>query len=196
MAVDEEGRLFSLGTGGPWLHGDTVRDGLLALTEGLRPVRLRGREWRWPLRTEPADLAAGVRAALVAVYVLHTHGLFDARVVHLRATTLREIGVTVLDRAFPLRPGSLGENERPLAEAMEKELSAHVQTPASCELLLSLPVPERTALPPGSLDCAVTLGGTNGFALTLAAGLGASIGRPAAALEAAVTAFDAWAAGL
>ncbi|MFE7512541.1 hypothetical protein ACFU8I_15200 [Streptomyces sp. NPDC057540] len=71
-----------------------------------------------------------------------------------------------------------------------------MQTPASCELLLSLPVPERTTLLPGSLDCAVTLGGTNGFALTLAAGLGASIGRPAAALEAAVTAFGAWAAGL
>ncbi|SEC13966.1 SUKH-3 domain-containing protein [Streptomyces sp. TLI_105] len=37
MAVDEEGRLFSLGAGGAWLHGETVRDGLLALTEGLRP---------------------------------------------------------------------------------------------------------------------------------------------------------------
>ncbi|MEU7295908.1 SUKH-3 domain-containing protein [Streptomyces exfoliatus] len=48
MAVDEEGRLFSLGPGGAWLLGETVRDGLLALTEGLRPVRLRGREWQWP----------------------------------------------------------------------------------------------------------------------------------------------------
>ncbi|MFE5588963.1 hypothetical protein [Streptomyces sp. NPDC056549] len=59
-----------------------------------------------------------------------------------------------------------------------------------------MPAPPRTAPPPASLDCAVTLGGTNGFALTLAAGPGASIGRPATALGACVTAFDARAAAL
>ncbi|MFE5908805.1 SUKH-3 domain-containing protein [Streptomyces wedmorensis] len=196
MAVDEEGRLFSLGTGGAWLHGETVRDGLLALTEGLRPVRLRGREWQWPLRAEPADLAAGVRAALVAVYVLHTHGVFDARTLRLRATTLRGIGVTVLDQDFPLRRGSLEDNAPSLVEAMEAELSALALTPASCELLLTVPAPPRTAAPTAGVDCAVTLGGPNGFALTLAAGPGASIGRPAAALDACVAAFDAWAATL
>ncbi|WP_017236898.1 SUKH-3 domain-containing protein [Streptomyces sp. SS] len=197
MAVDEEGRLFSLGAGGAWFHGETVRDGLLALTEGLRPVRLRGREWQWPLRAEPADLAAGVRAALVAVYVLHTHGVFDARTLRLRATTLRGIGVTVLDQDFPLRRGSLEDNAPSLVEAMEAELSALARTtPASCELLLTVPAPPRTAAPAAGVDCAVTLGGPNGFALTLAAGPGASIGRPAAALDACVAAFDAWAATL
>ncbi|MEU4065548.1 SUKH-3 domain-containing protein [Streptomyces wedmorensis] len=196
MAVDEEGRLFSLGTGGAWLHGETVRDGLLALTEGLRPVRLRGREWRWPLRAEPADLAAGVRAALVAVYVLHTHGVFDARTLRLRATTLRGIGVTVLDQDFPLRRGSLEDNAPSLVEAMEAELSALALTPASCELLLTVPAPPRTTAPTAGVDCAVTLGGPNGFALTLAAGPGASIGRPAATLDACAAAFDAWAAAL
>ncbi|MFJ5080162.1 SUKH-3 domain-containing protein [Streptomyces sp. NPDC088553] len=142
MAVDEEGRLFSLGAGGTWLHGETVREGLLALTEGLRPVRLRGREWQWLLRTEPADLAAGVRAALVAVYVLHTHGVFDARTLRLRATTLRGSGVTVLEQDFRLRPGSLEDNAPSLVAAMEAELSGPAQTSASCELLL---VGARTA---------------------------------------------------
>ncbi|WP_395364935.1 SUKH-3 domain-containing protein [Streptomyces sp. YH02] len=196
MAVDEEGRLFSLGAGGAWLHGETVRGGLLALTEGLRPVRLRGREWQWPLRTEPADLAAGVRAALVAVYVLHTHGVFDARTLRLRATTLRGIGVTVLEQDFRLRPGSLEDNAPSLVAAMEAELSGLAQTSASCELLLSVPAPRGTAAPLADLACAVALGGPSGFALTLAAGPGASVGRPATALEACVTAFDTWSATL
>ncbi|MFF8381403.1 SUKH-3 domain-containing protein [Streptomyces sp. NPDC015661] len=196
MAVDEEGRLFSLGTGGAWLHGETVRDGLLALTEGLRPVRLRGREWQWPLRAAPADLAAGVRAALVAVYVLHTHGVFDARTIRLRATTLRGIGVTVLDQGFPLRTGSLEDNAPALVEVMDAALSALTRTAASCELSLSVPAPSRTPAPLAGLDCSVTIGGQAGFVLTLATGPGASIGRPSTVVDASVAAFDAWAATL
>ncbi|MFD4322061.1 SUKH-3 domain-containing protein [Streptomyces sp. NPDC058548] len=196
MAVDEEGRLFTLGAGGAWLLGETVHDGLLALTEGRRPVRLRGREWRWPLRTapgEPTDLAAGVRAALVAVYVLHTHGAFDARTLHVRATTLRGIGVTVLDQDFPLRPGALEESESPLVEAIEAELSALSPAASSCELLLSVPAPHDTAAPLSGLDCRVALGGSDGFALTLSTGQGASIGGASRVVDACVSAFDAWA---
>ncbi|MEU2231005.1 SUKH-3 domain-containing protein [Streptomyces vietnamensis] len=196
MAVDEEGRLFSLGAGGAWLHGETVRDGLLALTEGLRPVRLRGRERRWPLRAEPADLAAGVRAALVAVYVLHTHGVFDARALRLRVTTLRGIGVSVLDQEFPLIPGSLEDNAPALVRAMEAELSALAQPAASCELRLSVLAPPRAPAPLAGIDCGVTLGGPTGFALTLATGPGASVGRPATAVDASAAAFDAWTATL
>ncbi len=194
MAVDEEGRLFSFGPGGAWLLGETVRDGLLALTEGLRPVRVRGREWQWPLRAAPVDLAAGVRAALVAVYVLHTHGVFGARALRLRATTLRGIGVTVLDRVFPLSPGSLEDSAPALVAAMETDLSALSQTAASCELQLSVPAPADTGAPLGDLDCRVTLGGPDGFALTLSTGPGASIGHPSTLVDACVSAFDAWAA--
>ncbi|WP_426405338.1 SUKH-3 domain-containing protein [Streptomyces sp. R-07] len=57
MAVDEEGRLLSLGAGGAWFHGETVRDGLLAMTEGLRPVRLR-------LRPDPVGGAREPRSAV------------------------------------------------------------------------------------------------------------------------------------
>ncbi|MFF9065997.1 SUKH-3 domain-containing protein [Streptomyces sp. NPDC014891] len=196
LAVDEEGRLFSLGAGGAWLHGGTVREGLLALAEGVRPVRLRVREWQWPLRAEPADLAAGVRAALVAVYVLHTHGVFGARTLRLRATTLRGIGVTVLEQDFRLRGGPLEANAPSLAEAMETALSGLAQTSGSCELVLSVPAPPGTAGPPADVGCAVALGGPDGFALTLTAGAGASVGPPATALENCVTAFDAWSAAL
>ncbi|MER5307175.1 SUKH-3 domain-containing protein [Streptomyces sp. NPDC002773] len=194
MAVDEEGRLFSLVSGAGWLLGETVREGLHVLTEGLRPVRLRRREWQWPLRTAPADLAAGVRAALVAVYVLHTHGVFDARTLHLRATTLRGIGVTVLEQDFPLRPGPLESSERPLAEAMEAELAALAQRAASCELVLTVRPPDGTPVPLAGLDCRVALGGTDGFVLALSTGPGASVSRAATAVDACVSAFDSWAA--
>ncbi|MFD3571005.1 SUKH-3 domain-containing protein [Streptomyces sp. NPDC058667] len=193
LAVDEEGRLFSLDVGGAWLLGDSVRAGLTALTEGLRPVRLRARSWQWPLDATRADLAGGVRAALVAVYVLHTHEVFDARRLRLRATTLRGIGVTVLDEVFRLSPGRLEDSARPLVTAMESHLSALSQRAHSCELVLSVPPPAGTPAPLAELACEVTVGGSAGFALSLSAGAGASVGSPAALVERCVAAFDAWA---
>ncbi|SEC13924.1 hypothetical protein [Streptomyces sp. TLI_105] len=120
--------------------------------------------------------------------------MFDARALRLRATTLRGIGVTVLDREFPLRPGSLEDNAPALVEAMEAELSALAQPAATCELLLSVPAPPRTPAPPAALDRGVALGGQDGFTLTLAAGPGPSVGRPSTLVDASVAAFDAGAA--
>ncbi|MFJ2060463.1 hypothetical protein ACIOMM_31635 [Streptomyces sp. NPDC087908] len=73
--------------------------------------------------------------------------MFGARTLRLRATTLRGIGVTVLEQDFRLRPGSLEDNAPSLVAAMETELSGLAQTSGSCELVLSVPTPRGTAAP-------------------------------------------------
>ncbi|MEV8591033.1 SUKH-3 domain-containing protein [Streptomyces sp. NPDC051180] len=195
LAVDEHGRLLMLGPGGPWLLGETVADGLTLLAHGIAPVRLRPPRRHHPLPGGAHDLGAAVRAALVAVYVLHSTGVFGARALHLRATTLRGIGVVAVDEEFPLRPGALEDNAGPLAEAMTARVEAAGARPGSCELTLTVSAPPGTEGPASTVTCAVTVGGeTEGPALILAAGLSATVGATAKALDACAAALADWAA--
>ncbi|MGW6415432.1 SUKH-3 domain-containing protein [Streptomyces sp. NPDC055055] len=195
LAVDEHGRLLMLGPGGPWLLGEAVADGLTLLAHGIAPVRLRPPRRHHPLPGGAHDLGAAVRAALVAVYVLHSTGVFGARALHLRATTLRGIGVVAVDEEFPLRPGALEDNAGPLAEAMTARVEAAGARPGSCELTLTVSAPPGTEGPASTVTCAVTVGGeTGGPALILAAGLSATVGATAKALDACAAALADWAA--
>ncbi|MCX5393857.1 SUKH-3 domain-containing protein [Streptomyces sp. NBC_00094] len=195
LAVDEEGRLVLLGPGGAWLLGATVREGLTALAEGIAPVRLRAPRWSFPLPGDSTDLAAAVRAALVAVYVLHSTGVYGARALRLRATTLRGIGVVALDEVFPLGPGSLDSSTEPLIAAMTGRLDGSGTHAATCELTLTIPVPRGTEGPPATVECAVTVGNpAEGPALTLSAGPSASLGPTAASLGDCAQALAAWSA--
>ncbi|WP_406063270.1 SUKH-3 domain-containing protein [Streptomyces sp. NBC_01077] len=194
LAVDQHGRLLMLGPGGPWLLGETVHEGLTALAHGVAPVRLRAPRWRFPL---PGDasvaLDAAVRAALVAVYVLHSTGVYGARVLRLRATTLRGIGVVAVDEDFPLGPGSLESSTEPLIAEMTARLDATGAHASGCELTLTVPVPSGTEGPFATVECSVTLGNPAvGPALTLSAGLPTSLGPTAAVLDACAEAFAAW----
>ncbi|MET7755144.1 SUKH-3 domain-containing protein [Streptomyces sp. NPDC005389] len=197
LAVDAHGRLLMLGPGGPWLLGETVHDGLSALATGIAPVRLRAPRWRFPLPGRPVDLDAAVRAALVAVFALHSTGVFSARGVRLRATTLRGIGVVAVDEGFPLGRGSLESNAEPLTEAMNGRLDAAGVRAGGCELVLTVPAPAGTEGAPATVECAVTVGGPGeGPALVLAAGLSASFGPTAKSLDACARALADWAATL
>ncbi|MFE1550774.1 SUKH-3 domain-containing protein [Streptomyces sp. NPDC058718] len=193
LAVDEEGRLLMLGTGGPWLLGQTAGEGLTALAEGIAPTRLRAPRRRFPLPGDPADLAAAVRAALVAVYVLHSTGVYGARGLRLRATTLRGIGVVAVDEVFPLGPGSLESSTEPLIAAMTGRLDTSGVRAGGCELTLTIPVPPGIEGPLATVECAVTMGNpAEGPVLTLSAGLSASLGPTATVLDACAAAFAAW----
>ncbi|MFF8839165.1 SUKH-3 domain-containing protein [Streptomyces sp. NPDC015130] len=193
LAVDEHGRLLMLGTGGPWLLGETVRDGLTALAEGIAPRRLRAPRWSFPLPDGPADLGAAVRAALVAVYVLHSAGVYSGRALHLRATTLRGIGVVAVDEDFPLGPGSLDAGAELLIAAMTGRLDAAGARAAGCELTLTVSVPPGTEGPSATVECTVTVGNpAEAPALDLAAGLSASAGPTATSLESCARSFAAW----
>ncbi|MFK0213848.1 SUKH-3 domain-containing protein [Streptomyces sp. NPDC090298] len=195
LAVDEHGRLLMLGPGGPWLLGGTVHDGLTALAHGAAPVRLRPPHWHHTLPGGAHDLGGAVRAALVAVYVLHSTGVFGARALHLRATTLRGIGVVAVDEEFPLRRGALEDNAVPLTEAMTARVEAAGARPGSCELALTVSAPPGTEGPPSTVVCAVTVGGeAEGPALILSAAVSATTGPTAKALEACAGALADWAA--
>lgn len=196
LAVDEEGRLVLLGPGGAWLLGATVREGLTALAEGIAPTRLRAPRRRFPLPGEggdSADLAAAVRAALVAVYVLHSSGVYGARAVRLRATTLRGIGVVAVDEVFPLGPGSLDSSTEPLIAAMTARLDAAGVRAGGCELTLTVTAPPGTDGPSATVECAVTVGNpAEGPVLTLSAAPAASLAPTAAILHTCAEALAAW----
>ncbi|AJF67868.1 SUKH-3 domain-containing protein [Streptomyces vietnamensis] len=197
LAVDEHGRLLMLGPGGPWLLGETVHDGLTALAYGLAPVRLRPPRLRFPLPALSGEggLGAAVRAALVAVYVLHSTGVYSARALHLRATTLRGIGVVAVDEEFPLPPGPLESGADPLTAAMTARLDAVGARAGSCELVLTLTVPPGVEGPLATVACAVTLGGdpAEGPALALSAALSTCLGPSARTVDACGKALAAWA---
>lgn len=196
LAVDEEGRLVLLGPGGAWLLGATVREGLTALAEGIAPTRIRAPRRRFPLPGEggdSADLAAAVRAALVAVYVLHSSGVYGARALRLRATTLRGIGVVAVDEVFPLGPGSLDSSTEPLIAAMTGRLDASGVRAAGCELTLTVTAPSGTEGPSATVECAVTVGNpAEGPVLTLSAAPAASLAPTAEILHTCAEAFAAW----
>ncbi|MDV5149024.1 SUKH-3 domain-containing protein [Streptomyces sp. SBC-4] len=200
LAVDEEGRLVLLGPGGAWLLGATVREGLTALAEGIAPARIRAPRRRFPLPGEggsyggdTADLAAAVRAALVAVYVLHSSGVYGARALRLRATTLRGIGVVAVDEVFPLGPGSLDSSTEPLIAAMTGRLDASGVRAGGCELTVTVTAPPGTDGPSATVECAVTVGNpAEGPVLTLSAAPAASLGPTAAVLDTCAEALAGW----
>ncbi|MFE0652656.1 SUKH-3 domain-containing protein [Streptomyces sp. NPDC059534] len=201
LAVDEEGRLLMLGPGGPWLLGTTPHDGLTALADGRVRARLRPPRWRFPLPGlsdgdgdgEGAGLGAAVRAAIVAVYVLHTTGVYSTRALRLRATTLRGVGVVALDEEFPLGPGPLESSADPLTAAMTERLTATGVRAGSCALVLTLPVPPTVTGPRSTVGCAITAGGpAHEATLTLSAGMSASLGPAAETLNACARAFAEW----
>ncbi|MGW1771172.1 SUKH-3 domain-containing protein [Streptomyces sp. NPDC002104] len=196
LAVDELGRLFTVDHGGFRLLGESVADGLSALTEGRMPVRLAARRGSWPLGPfRPEDrIAEALRVGLTAVYVLHRHGAYSARALQLRATTLRGIGAVALDRSFPLPRGSLEASAGPLAHAMAEALAIAGVPVAGAELRLSIPPPPTSTGPLSTFDCALTLGASalhpTAASLTLTAGPGSSVGPSAEVFDACSADFS------
>lgn len=183
LAVDEEGRLFAVDHGGRWQLGDTVREGVAALTEGRAPHRVAARRWAWdiPPMEDGKPLVNAVRTALVAVYVLHHRRVFSARELRLTVTTLRGIGGEAVDRAVPLPGGTLEENAAPLAATMEELIEARGATTTGAELKLTVRAPRNATVPLSSVSCAVRTGHSARAPamteLSLSAGAGASVGR-------------------
>ncbi|MEV6307673.1 SUKH-3 domain-containing protein [Streptomyces sp. NPDC051840] len=182
LAVDEEGRLFSIDHGGQWHLGDTVREGLAALAEGRAPTRIAARRWAWTFSSPSGEpLVDVIRTALVAVYVLHLRQVFSARHLRLTVTPLRGIAPVALDRAVPLPGGSLEESAVPLAATMEALIKTEGVTTRGAELKVEVPAPRNATAPQSSVSCAVRTGHLANTPATvelcLTAGAGASVGR-------------------
>lgn len=190
LAVDEEGRLFSVDHGGHWQLGDTVREGLAALTEGRAPHRIAARRWTWTVSStsDGEPLADAVRAALVAIYVLHHRQVFSARHLRLTVTPLRGIGLVALDRTVPLPGGRLEESATPLAARMEALIEAQGVTTQGAEVKVEVHAPRSAAAPLSSVSCGVRTGhwakDPAMVELSLSAGVSASVGRARAAVQA------------
>ncbi|MFD9543096.1 SUKH-3 domain-containing protein [Streptomyces sp. NPDC060022] len=190
LAVDEEGRLFSIDHGGHWQLGDTVREGLAALTEGRTPHRIAARRWTWTISStsDGKPLANVIRTALVAIYVLHHRQVFSARDLRLTVTPLRGIGVVALDCTVPLPGGRLEESATPLAARMEALTEAEGVATQGAELKVEVCAPRNATAPLSSVSCAVRTGhlakAPAMVELCLAAGAGASVGRARAAVQA------------
>ncbi|WP_284453874.1 SUKH-3 domain-containing protein [Streptomyces sp. MRC013] len=188
LAVDDEGRLFSLDHGGRWHLGDTVHEGLTTLTEGHAPRRVAARRWSWAAPSTAQPLVDTVRTALAAVYVLHHRRVFSARSLRLTVTTLRGIGVRTVDGTLPLPGGSREEAAEPLVAGMEALIGAAGATARGAEVQVAVSVPPHTAVPLSSVECTVRTGHSaktpTSTELVLSAGAGASVGRARAALDA------------
>lgn len=189
LAVDEEGRLFSVDHGGQWQLGDTVREGLAALAEGHAPHRIAARRWAWTVSsTDGAPLVDVIRTALVAVYVLHHRQVFSARHLRLTVTPLRGIAPVALDRTIAIPGGRLEESATPLAARLEALMEAEGITTRGAELKVEVCVPRNVTAPLSSVSCAVRTGhlakAPATVELCLAAGAGASVGRNRTAVQA------------
>ncbi|MFJ4580817.1 SUKH-3 domain-containing protein [Streptomyces echinatus] len=183
MGVTESGSLLCVDHGGHWLLGDSVADGLRALTRGRAPRRIAPRRWTWAAPATHEDpLENAVRTALVGVYVLHHRQLFGARALRLTVTALRGIGAEVLDHAVPLPGGSLDELAGPLAARMRQLVDAARTPLPGCALTVTVSAPDGTAAPYSSVSCAVRVGHSaaapTAAELSLAAGAGTALGRP------------------
>ncbi|MEW2169057.1 SUKH-3 domain-containing protein [Streptomyces sp. NPDC007027] len=189
LAVDEQGRLFSIDHGGRWLLGDTVREGLTALAGGDAPHRITARRWVWtaPSTSGGTPLLDAVRTALVAVYVLHHRQVYSARELRLTVTALRGIGTETLDRAIPLPGGSLEDAAEPLVAAAAALIESEGATELGSELKVSVGGPPLTTAPLSSVACSVRTGHyaatPTEMELSLSAGMGASVGRAGAAVR-------------
>ncbi|MEU0302235.1 SUKH-3 domain-containing protein [Streptomyces sp. NPDC006175] len=195
IAVTESGRLLCVDHGGRWFLGDSVEDGLHALTQGRAPRRIAPRRWTWAAPATHEDpLENAVRTALVGVYALHHRQLFGARALRLTVTALRGIGAEVLDRAVPLPGGSLDEFAAPLAARMRELVDAERAHLRSCALTVTVSAPEGTPAPYSSVSCAVRIGQSastpNATELSLAAGAGTALGRPWEAVQGCVRDLD------
>ncbi|MEU3836393.1 SUKH-3 domain-containing protein [Streptomyces microflavus] len=189
LAVDEQGRLFSIDHGGRWLLGETVREGLTALAEGVAPRRIAARRWIWPApsTTGGQPLLDAVRTVLVAVYVLHHRRVYSARELRLTVTALRGIGVESLDRTIPLPGGSLDESVTPLVAAVEALIESEGATAQGSELKVSIGAPPLATAPRSSVTCSVRTGHSaampTAIELSLSAGMGASVGGAGTAVR-------------
>ncbi|MFE3680098.1 SUKH-3 domain-containing protein [Streptomyces griseus] len=189
LAVDEQGRLFSIDHGGRWLLGRTVREGLTALSEGDAPHRIAARRWVWTAPSTPGEtpLLNAVRTALVAVYVLHHRRVYSARELRLTVTALRGIGVETLDRVIPLPGGLLEDAAAPLVATAMALIESEGTTELGSELKVSVGRPPHTAGPLSSVACSVRTGHYAAtptvMELSLSAGMGASVGRAGAAVR-------------
>lgn len=189
LAVDEEGRLFSIDHGGRWQLGETVTEGLVALAEGQAPRRVAARHWSWdaPSTAEGKPLLNIVRTALVATYVLHHRRAFSARELRLTVTALRGIGVLTLDCSVPLPGGSLEEGALPVVARMEAAIASEKAPMQGSELKVTVGAPPGTAGPLSSLFCAVRTGHSAvapaAAELSLSVGAGGSVGKAGAVAQ-------------
>jgi len=197
LAVDETGRLFAVDHGGWWLLGDSPGAGLEALAQGHAPVRLESRQWHWSLPRDTDDpVGSALRAAMVAVYVLHRHGIYSSTALCARVTTLRGFGVVAFEKRFGLHASSLEDNADILAREISEALGEAGVGLHGAELAVSPLRPPEAAMPLASVDCRVSVDGATGTAplsLALAAGPGASIGSAGESVSAAARAFGAYA---
>lgn len=199
LAVDESGRLLAVDHGGWWLLGDSPEADLEALAHGHAPHRLEGRRWRWRLlRGGNGPVGDVLRAAMVAVYVLHHHGVHSARALRVLVTTLRGFGAVAFDGRFDLHPASLEENADLLTREVSEALEEAGVALYGAEIAVSVLPPPDTTMPLASVDCRVAVDGSASAAplsVTLEAGPGASVGAAGQAVSAAAEAFDAHASG-
>lgn len=190
LAVDELGRLFGVDHGGARLLGESVAAGLDGLARGRMPVRLAVRRSAWEIAPLPAEelLEGAVRIALSVVYVLHRHGVYDARALRLRVTAMRGIGETLLDRAFPLPAGALGDAASPLVGRMSAALEQAGASVQGCEMRLDVLVPAGVAGPFESFRCSVAVGSSAarpaGVVVGFSGGVGACLGWGAEVFDA------------
>lgn len=195
LAVDESGRLLAMDHGGWWLLGDSPAAGLEALAHGHAPHRLEGRRWQWRLpRSGNGPVGDALRAAMVAVYVLHRHGVHSARALRVLVTTLRGFGAVAFDGRFDLHPATLEENADLLTREVCEALEVAGAALRGAELAVSVLPPPDTGMPLASVDCRISVDGSAPAAplsLTLDAGPGASVGAAGEAVSAAARAFDA-----
>lgn len=189
LAVDDEGRLFSVDHGGQWQLGETVREGLAALAEGRAPHRIAAQRWAWNLSSPNGEpLVDVIRTALVAVYVLHHRHVFSVRDLRLTVAPLRGIAPVALDCTVPLPGGRLEDNLTPLATRMEALLETAGVATRGAEIKVEVCAPRGTTAPLSSVSCAVRTGhlatAPATVELSLAAGAGASVGRLRTAVQA------------
>ncbi|TXS51450.1 SUKH-3 domain-containing protein [Streptomyces sp. t39] len=159
LGVSESGGLLCVDHGGRWVLGDSVADGLRALTTGRAPRRVVPRRWVWEAPATHEDaLENAVRTALAGVYVLHHRQLYGARKLGLTATSLRGIGAEVLSGSVPLPAGSLQEIATPLTAGMRELLDAGGVPVQGCALTLTASAPRGTGAPYSSVRCSVRVG--------------------------------------